>query len=154
VTDQPRQEAPGGESGPATDPMPPATEAGDRAGRRALALGSLAVFLMIVFPSAAPLPAIAALIVGVRARRRARRAARPAGRGTLAGVVMGSVGLAISIPLGATQILLWGEVNRYLNCKEMANTITDEQGCKDTFRREFEAKFNLRAGTLKHYNVP
>jgi len=154
VTDQPRQEAPGGESGPATDPMIPAPDAGDRAGRWALALGSTAVLLMIIFPPAAPLPAAAALVVGIRARRRARRAARPAGRGTLAGVVMGSIGLAVSIPLATTQILLWGELHSYLDCREAANTITDQQNCKDTFLREVENKLNLRAGSLSHYNIP
>ena len=154
MTDQVRQQTPNGESGPATDPMIPAPGAGDRAGRWALALGSAAVLLMIVFPSAAPLPAVAALIVGVRARRRARRAARPAGRGTLAGVVMGSIGLAVSSPLATMQILLWGEVHRYLDCREAANTITDRQVCKDAFQREAEIKLNLREGSLKHYNIP
>jgi hypothetical protein len=155
VTDQPRQQAPGGGSGPATDPMTPVPDAaGDRAGRWALALGSAAVLLMIVFPPAAPVPAAAALVVGIRARRRARRAAHPAGRGTLAGVVMGSIGLAISIPLGTTQILLWGELHRYISCREAANTITDQQACRDTFMREVERRLNLRAGSLKHYNIP
>jgi hypothetical protein len=109
---------------------------------------------MIIFPPAAPLPAAAALVVGIRARRRARRAARPAGRGTLAGVVMGSIGLAVSIPLATTQILLWGELHSYLDCREAANTITDQQNCKDTFLREVENKLNLRAGSLSHYNIP
>jgi hypothetical protein len=126
----------------------------DPAGRWALALGSAALLLMIVFPPAAPLPAAAALVVGVRARRRARRAARTAGRGTLAGVIMGSVGLAISIPLATTQIMLWSELNRYLDCRETANTITDEQGCRDTFLREVENKFNLRQGSLERYDIP
>jgi hypothetical protein len=109
---------------------------------------------MIVFPPAAPLPAAAALIVGVRARRRARRADRPAGRGTLAGVILGSIGLVVSIPLATTQIMLWGELNGYLDCRETANTITDEQACKATFLREVEDKFNLREGSLERYDIP
>jgi hypothetical protein len=154
VTDQPRQQAPSGESGPATDPMMPAPDTADHSGRWALALGSAALLLMLVFPPAAPVPAGAALVVGVRARRRARRAARPAGRGTLAGVVMGSVGLAISIPLATTQILLWGELRHYLDCREAGNTITDQQACKETFLRDVERKFNLREGSLKGKNIP
>ncbi|HEU5156397.1 MAG TPA: hypothetical protein VFU43_05325 [Streptosporangiaceae bacterium] len=178
MTDQPRQEAPG-ESGPATDPIPPvppqpgpqrdwphrpdrperhgqrpAAGPGDRAGRWALALGGAALLLMLVFPPAAPLPAAAALVVGVRARRRDRRAARPPARGALAGIVLGSVGLVISIPLATTQIVLWGELHRYLDCRQSANTIADEQACKETFVREVERKFNLREGSLKHYDIP
>jgi hypothetical protein len=154
VTDQPRQESPGGESGPATNPMPPVQPAlGERAGRWALALGGAALLLMIVFPPGAPVPAIAALVVGVRARRRARRA-RTVYRGALAGVVMGTIGLVISIPLGTTQIVFWGELHRYLDCRQAANTITDEQACKDTFLREVEKKLDLREGSLRHYDLP
>jgi hypothetical protein len=67
---------------------------------------------------------------------------------------MGAVGLVISIPLATTQILFWGEVHRYLDCREAANTISDEQACKDAFVRELEQRLNLRDGSLKHYNIP
>lgn len=159
MTDQPRQESPGGTSGPsdgsgpATDPMRPVRSPADVAGRWALALGGAALLLMIVFPPGAPVPAIAALIVGVRARRRARRNSTVS-RGALAGVVMGAVGLVVSIPLAATQIVFWGELHRYLDCRESAITISDEQACKDTFLREVETKLNLREGSLRHYNIP
>ena len=183
MTDQPRQESPSGESGQATDPANPTTtptnqaapersERPDQPGRRdqyaprrpqgpvdhptrwALSLGGAALLLMVVFPPAAPVPAAAALVVGVRARRRARRAGGVASRGAVAGIVMGSVGLLVSIPLATTQILLWGELHRYLDCRQVANTISDQQVCKDTFLNEVEKKFNLREGSLRHYNLP
>ncbi|HEX6468160.1 MAG TPA: hypothetical protein VF069_03620 [Streptosporangiaceae bacterium] len=144
MTDQPQQEPARARPGPQPSLV----------GRWALALGGVAVMLMIVFPPAAPVPAAAALFVGVRARRRARR--EPAAtRGALAGLVMGCVALAISIPLATTQILLWGELDRYLTCREAANTITDDQACKTAFFREVEKKLNLREGSLQRYsNLP
>jgi hypothetical protein len=144
VTDQPQQE-------PArARPAPPPS----LAGRWALALGGVAAVLMIVFPPAAPVPAATALFLGVRARRRARRDPAET-RGALAGLVMGSIALVVSIPLATTQILLWSELDRYLTCREAANTITDDQACRTAFFREAEKKLNLREGSLQRYsNLP
>ena len=138
MTDQPRQASGGGAPGML-------------AGRWAVSLGGAALLLMIVFPPAAPVPAVAALVIGVRARRRARNG-QPAVRGARAGVIMGSIALIVSIPLATMQIAFWGELDRYLNCHEAANTVTDEQACKQTLRRELEQKLHLREGSLDRYN--
>jgi hypothetical protein len=70
------------------------------------------------------------------------------------GIVLGSIGLALSIVLLTTQIVFRHELGRYLSCREAANTITDEQVCKETFYRQIEEKLNLREGSLKRYDLP
>jgi hypothetical protein len=125
----------------------------DRGAIWALWLAGGALLLMFFFPPVALALAVTALVMGVRARRRSRRSGTVA-RGAVAGIVMGAIALTISVLLVTTQIILWGELNRYLNCREAANTISDEQECKDTFLTEVEKKLNLREGSLKKYNLP
>jgi hypothetical protein len=149
VTDQPSEEPSAG------DGTTPAGHEGQAilASQWAVALGGVALVLIMVFPPAAPLPAAAALFVGVRARRRARRS-RTNERGARAGVVLGSVALAISIPLATMRIVLWGAVDHYLACREAANTITDERACKDALFQQMEKKLDLPQGGLQRHNLP
>jgi hypothetical protein len=136
-------------------PVPPGGRqgAGERGGWRAMWLGGGALLVMFFAPPVALVLAIAALIVGVRARRRARRVKAMA-PGAVVGVVMGGVGLCLSVLLVTMQIILWNEVKGYLECREAANTISDQQQCKDAFFSGVERRLDLQKGSLKRYDLP
>jgi hypothetical protein len=131
----------------------PGSGSGDRSGLLALWLGGGALLLMFYLPPVSLALAVAALYLGIRTRRRARRAGTVA-RGAMAGIVLGSVGIGLSAVLVTTQIVFWNELNRYLVCQDAANTIADQEGCRETFFRDVERKFNLREGSLKRYDLP
>jgi hypothetical protein len=158
VTDQPGQEPGSGGSGPGTNPMAPVPPerqqgAGERGGWRSLWLAGGALLVMFFAPPVALAFAVAALIVGIRARRRARRSQTMA-PGAVAGVVMGGIGLGLSALLVVMQIIFWPELKSYLSCREASNTISDQQHCKETLFRDVERKLDLPQGSLKRYDLP
>ncbi|MBA9001189.1 hypothetical protein [Thermomonospora cellulosilytica] len=145
------------EPGPGTGPEPkgPGTPPGapqdiERNGRRAMWL-ALAAVLMMLIPVAtvfAVIPAIAAVVLGVRTRRAARRAGRPPAPGSLAGVVVGAIVTVLFVMIVGTQLYLHEEITRYSQCQNAANTIQEERGCRERLARDVEKKFGLPSGTL------
>jgi hypothetical protein len=45
-------------------------------------------------------------------------------------------------------------MDQYVKCRASANTITDEQACKDDFTRSLEKKMKLRQGSLRSTDIP
>ncbi|MGK5558450.1 hypothetical protein ACSNOI_43300 [Actinomadura kijaniata] len=125
-------------------------------GKRALWLGIGSLALMLL-PTAFPLAlglAVAALIVGIRARRSARRLAALTPGGATAGITLGAVTLALATPLLLFSLLTWSENARYTQCRDRANTISDEQACWDRFRSDLERRFNLPKGSVPDVGRP
>lgn len=131
----------------------PATVRGT--GRRAFWLG-LAGLLMNFIPLlglVAAIPAVAAIIQGVRARRWGRRTQARV-PGALAGVIMGAVGLVLFVSSVTLQVVLYQEIQSYNKCTNAANTIEGKDRCKDQFARDFEQRFGLSEGTIKGSDIP
>jgi hypothetical protein len=152
----PGGEQPGRPEPDFTAPPPPDPDALKRNGRRALWLGIGAIFLSLFQAIYLPLGlifSVLAIVFGVRTVRRARRE-RGVAPGAVAGVVMGSIGLAVSIPVLSVNLFLRTEIEQYGTCRDAANTITDERACKDAFARSLEEKFNLRKGSLSSEDIP
>jgi predicted ABC-type sugar transport system permease subunit len=97
---------------------------------------------------------VVALVVGVRAHLRARRERAVVPRAVVAGIVMGAVGTAVSIPMLAVSMFFHAEMGQYAKCHASANTIADEQACKDAFVRSIEKKVRLRQGSLRTGDIP
>lgn len=141
---RPGPKGPGGPPGPV-----------DRTGRRALWLGLLSLVLLFIplLGYLVAIPAIAAIVLGVRARRSARRNQGTA-PGALPGIVLGSIGLVLFVAAVAVQIVLYSELQQYSKCRSAANTITAETRCKDQLAREIEDRLGLPDGTLKGSSLP
>jgi hypothetical protein len=139
-----------------TPPGPHEPTAIERAGRWALWLGTgsmvLSVFQSIYRPVGL-IFGIIAVVMGVRAHLRAQRQ-RALAPGAVAGIAMGAVAIAISIPVLAMSLFFRTEMDRYAECRASANTITDEQACKDAFARSLEKKVKLRQGSLRSGDIP
>lgn len=122
----------------------------DRGGWRALWLGGLAALLTVFFAPLGLVTAIAAMVVGVRARRRARRgdAAAP---GAIAGITLGAIGLVLSAFSLTLTVILWPEMNGYQQCIGKANTNSDKQTCRQTWFPKIEDKLNLPEGSMSRY---
>jgi hypothetical protein len=137
-------------------PHPPGPTPGQRGARWALWLGTgslvLSLFQTLYRPVGLIL-AVGAIILGVQARRRARREHSLA-TGAVAGIVMGAVAIALSIPVLAINLFFRAEMDQYAKCRTSANTITDEQACKDAFARSVEKKLKLRPGSMRGGEIP
>lgn len=149
--DEQGRPAPGEQARPPGPPGPtrPGGQA-DHGGRRALWLGGLAIVLTLFFAPFGVIAAIAALVVGVRARRRARQdhALAP---GAVAGILLGSIGLALSVFSLAVTVFLWPEMNGYQQCLNGANTNTDKQSCQYTWFPKIEDKLHMPRGSMSRY---
>ncbi|TDC60237.1 hypothetical protein E1200_30795 [Actinomadura sp. GC306] len=121
-----------------------------RSGWRALWLGGIALLTSFFFYPLGLVLGIAALVVGVRARRAARASAGSA-PGAVPGIVLGSVGLAFSVLSVSLTVFLWSELSGYQNCLGTANTATDEQTCQDEYYPKIEDKLGLPAGSMEEY---
>ncbi|SEG34919.1 hypothetical protein SAMN04489712_104523 [Thermomonospora echinospora] len=152
---EPGQDTRPGPEGPGTPPGPGAPQDVERAGRRALWLG-LAALVMIFVPVLsifAAIPAVAAIVIGVKARRAARQGRRPA-PGALPGIILGGVGaLFFAFGIGA-QLYLLEETNRYSKCQNAANTIEEGRQCKERLADDIEKKFGLPEGTIDGDSLP
>ncbi|HEX2316834.1 MAG TPA: hypothetical protein VHJ17_24015 [Thermomonospora sp.] len=156
MSDEPGQGTRPGPEGPGVPPKGPGgTRTDERAGRRALWLGLIALVAMFVpvLSLFAAVPAIAAIVIGVHTRRAARRAGGKA-PGALPGLILGSVAMAFFVIGIGAQVYLLDETNRYSKCQNAANTIEEERQCKDRLARDIEKKFGLPKGTIKGDSLP
>ena len=153
MSEQPGQ---GGGAGRETAPAAggPAGAGGDgearRTARRALWLGAGALVLTPFFFPIGLVLGIAALVVGVKARRQAA-SERSAAPGAVAGMVLGAFGLALASLWLAVTAMLWPEVSAYQDCRNSANTRTDEKACRDRYFSDIEKKLNLPEGSMTRY---
>ncbi|TDD27869.1 hypothetical protein E1287_33740 [Actinomadura sp. KC06] len=142
------------EQAPQTEPMPPAGPAGpgqaQRTGWRALWLGAIALLTAFFFYPLGLVLGVAALVVGIRARRSARRA-RGAAPGAVPGIVLGSIGLAFSMLSVAVTAFLWTELSGYQSCLSGSNTTADKQSCRAEYYPKIEDKLGLPAGSMDKY---
>lgn len=95
----------------------------------------------------APLAGVAAIVLGVRARRRARANSHRA-PGTIGGIVLGAVGLAFSAVLFASLAMMWPEFSAFRACTNGANTISAQQSCNKTFTESLRKRAGLPPGSL------
>lgn len=148
-----RVETPGrptiGERPPAKSP-----EDAQQTARRAMWLGLGALLLMFtpIFPLALVL-AVAALVVGVKARKAARAAHRLVPGSATAGIVLGVVALTLGAFLVVVSALTWSENADYQKCLGAANTNTDKQECVDRYKSDLERKFNLPKGSVDNWGL-
>lgn len=99
----------------------------------------------------APLAGVAAIVLGVRARRRARANFHRA-PGTVGGIVLGAVGLAFSAVLFASLAMMWPEFSAFRACTNGANTISAQQSCNKTFTESLRKRAGLPPGSLPSLN--
>ncbi|TDC74695.1 DUF4190 domain-containing protein [Actinomadura sp. 7K507] len=119
-------------------------------GWRALWLGGIALLTAIFFYPLGLVLGIAALVVGIRARR-AARGSENAAPGAVPGIVLGSVGLLFSVLSVAMTMFLWSELSGYQECLGTSNTATDEQMCQDRYYPQIEDKLGLPSGSMEKY---
>jgi hypothetical protein len=134
---------------PAGEP-PAGRKQGQRTGWRALWLGGIALLTAFFFYPLGLVLGVAALVVGIRARRSARRAHGSA-PGAVPGIVLGAVGLAFSLLSVSLTAFLWTELSGYQNCVSASNTTTDKQACRDEYYPKIEKKLDLPAGSMDKY---
>ncbi|MFG2087624.1 MULTISPECIES: hypothetical protein [unclassified Spirillospora] len=119
-------------------------------GWRALWLGGIALLTAFFFYPLGLVLGIAALVVGIRARRAARRGG-DAAPGAVPGIVLGSVGLVFSVLSVSMTVFLWSELSGYQNCLSTANTGADKQSCRDEYYPKIEDKLGLPRGSMDQY---
>ncbi|MQY07420.1 hypothetical protein [Actinomadura macrotermitis] len=124
-------------------PQPAGRPPGDNAGRRAAWLGVGGLVLTLFFWPLGLVLSIAGIIVGLRARRRAAHAP-----GAMAGIVAGGIGAVLAAIGVASLIYVWPQANDMTRCLDSANTMTDEQACKDRYIPQIEKKFGAKPGSL------
>lgn len=106
-----------------------------------LGLGSLPV-TVVFFPAGIAL-SVAALILGIRARRAATAAGVPKRPATVA-VVTGSIALALGILLTAVVITFWSELRAYETCISGANTHQSTSECNKQLSESLDHRFGIR----------
>lgn len=131
-------------------PPAPAGKTVRNTGLRALWLGAFALFTALFFYPLGLVLGVAALVVGIRARRSAKAADEKA-PGALGGIVLGGIGLTLSAVSVAVTAYLWPELNRYEECLGSANTNADEQACRDEHFPKIEKKLDLPPGSMDRY---
>ncbi|TYB48458.1 hypothetical protein [Actinomadura chibensis] len=139
---------PVGEPPAGPDLVPPQPR--HRTGWRALWLGGIALVTAFFFYPLGLVLGIAALVVGIRARRAARRT-RGAAPGAVPGIVLGSIGLVFSILSVSLTAYLWSELSGYQSCVSGSNTTADKQACQDEYYPRIEKKLDLPAGSMDKY---
>ncbi|WP_433464595.1 hypothetical protein [Spirillospora sp. CA-128828] len=123
---------------------------GQRTGWRALWLGGIALLTAFFFYPLGLVLGIAALVVGIRARRNARRA-RDAAPGAVPGIVLGAIGLVFSLLSVSLTVFLWAELSGYQSCVSASNTATDKAACREEYYPKIEKKLDLPAGSMDKY---
>lgn len=107
-------------------------------GRLALALGITSLLALVFFPLT-PLLGIAAIVVGIIARRLARRASTISA-GAVPGIVLGAVSTLIAAVLIVSMAVFWKEFTTYASCIEGANTHSAQNKCRDQLERSLEER--------------
>lgn len=141
---------PAGQPGPSGPTGPDGPGRTQRTGWRALWLGAIALLTAFFFYPLGLVLGVAALVVGIRARRSARRdmAAAP---GAVPGIVLGAVGLAFSMVSVSVTAYLWSELSGYQSCLSGSNTTVDKQSCRDEYFPKIEDKLGLPDGSMDKY---
>ncbi|RFS86278.1 hypothetical protein D0T12_06640 [Actinomadura spongiicola] len=139
---------PGGPPAGPTPPPPPGPP--QRGGWRALWLGGIALVTAFFFYPLGLVLGVAALVVGIRARRNARRA-RAAAPGAVPGIVLGVIGLVFSTLSVSLTAFLWPELSGYQSCISGSNTTVDKQACRDEYYPKIEDKLGLPSGSMDKY---
>jgi hypothetical protein len=67
---------------------------------------------------------------------------------------MGAIGLVFSLLVTIISAFLYNEISAYTRCRDAANTITDENQCKDAFARALEKKLHLKPGSVHTRKMP
>jgi len=119
-------------------------------GLRALWLGGIALLTSLFFYPLGLVLGVAALVVGIRARRQVR-GTRDAVPGALPGMVMGGIGLAMSLVMVAMAVFLRTEFSGYWDCVNASNTNADKQACRDEYYPKIEDKLDLPPGWMDKY---
>lgn len=148
--DRPGERPPGQPAGQPAGQPPAGPSKTRQSGWRALWLGGIALLTAFFFYPLGLVLGVAALVVGVRARRAARRSAQAA-PGAVPGIVLGSVGLVFSVLSVSLTVFLWSELSGYQNCLSTSNTATDKQSCQDEYYPKIEDKLGLPRGSMDQY---
>ena len=99
-------------------------------GRYALALGFAGLLASVIAFPLGPILGIAAIVLGLSARRAAREA-QVSVPGAKPGIVLGIVATALSTILLATMVVFWDEATEYQRCMSGANTQTAREACQE-----------------------
>ncbi|MEV3921542.1 DUF4190 domain-containing protein [Actinomadura coerulea] len=148
--DRPAQPEDRPDGRPAGEPPAGPRQGGRGTGWRALWLGGIALLTAFFFYPLGLVLGIAALVVGVKARRSARRT-RDAAPGAVPGIVLGSIGLVFSLLSVSLTAFLWTELSGYQSCVSASNTTTDKQACRTEYYPKIEKKLDLPAGSMDKY---
>ncbi|MFB4305821.1 DUF4190 domain-containing protein [Actinomadura sp. GTD37] len=119
-------------------------------GLRALWLGGIALLTALFFYPLGLVLGIAALVVGIRARRQVRGTPDSV-PGAVPGMVMGALGLTLSLLMVALAVFLRTEFSGYWDCVNASNTNADQQVCRDEFYPKIEDKLDLPPGWIDKY---
>lgn len=124
---------------PPKDPMvlvegPNEATAAQRRIRLSIVLGVAGVLTTILLPVGLTLD-VAAIVIGLRARRRARSAGGTRGRHLL-GPCLGGTGVVLSAALVVLLIALWSPFSQWTDCMDGANTAIAEHTCKERLRAD------------------
>ncbi|WP_433329129.1 hypothetical protein [Spirillospora sp. CA-294931] len=134
---------------------PPVGSPAYQAGRRAMWLGGGALVISLFFFPIGAVLGIAAVVVGVKARRLARAERVTTAQGVVPGIVMGAIGLCVCAMSLAFAAFMWPQVSSYQECLGGANTHTDKKACKDEYKKDLqnkEKKYNLPKDSLSRYS--
>ncbi|WP_018653608.1 hypothetical protein [Actinomadura flavalba] len=131
-------EQPGPGSSLGTPPSPgPGKTPDPGAPRRALWLGIGGLLMLLPFWPLGLLLGVAAVVVGVRARRDTRPVPSPA---ATAGITLGVLTTLFGALAVGVSVWLNPEQSAYSDCMDRANTHADEKICNDDFRKAIERK--------------
>ena len=148
--DRPAQPEDRPDGRPAGEPPAGPRQGGRGTGWRALWLGGIALLTAFFFYPLGLVLGIAALVVGVKARRSARRT-HDAAPGAVPGIVLGTIGLVFSLLSVSLTAFLWTELSGYQSCVSASNTTTDKQACREKYYPRIEEKLDLPAGSMDKY---
>ncbi|MBW8486936.1 DUF4190 domain-containing protein [Actinomadura parmotrematis] len=138
-------EQPGQGHGVQTPERPPRQDAEAAAvvARRAAWLGVGGLLITLIFMPLGLILSIAGLVLGLRARRSVRHLA-----GATTGIVTGAVGVLLSLASIAVLLYISPQVSDLNDCLDAANTVADEQQCRDTYVPKIEKRLGAEPGTL------
>ncbi len=113
-----------------------------RRSRLALVLGLASLPVTVVFFPVGIALSVAALILGIRARRAARRSGLPRRPATI-GVVAGSISLALGVLVAVVVITFWSELRAYESCISGANTHQSTSECTKQLSDSLDRRFGI-----------
>lgn len=115
-------------------------------GRYALALGLAGLLAAFIAFPLGPILGVAAIVLGVLARRAARDAWTTV-PGAKAGIVLGIVATALSTIVIVTMVVFWDEAMEYQECISGANTQTAREACYERLMERLTERL-APAGTM------